>query len=252
MKYKSTDSVKKIIATMLKENTGQHMLDSGGDSGRMWQRNQKRDFDKEPKSHWEVYAPNKEVTVSGSTYHYLTKFLEVTSKSTKLNNEFQKFMDSQEDSYYLQDMEAFAEEHNDCQKYPFESEPRTINTYNDENIIDQILQYIVFCEDDEFYIILQIHGGADARGGYTEPTILHLPEDGADYFILAQYNVNAYEVGGDAGWYSDDAGNNWYPNNDEGESEDEWEFIEGEKFGEGKVIYKKTGKEIGFGVQFDY
>lgn len=44
------DSTKKIIRGMLKENTGTHMLDSGGDNGRMWQRNQDKDFDKEPYS----------------------------------------------------------------------------------------------------------------------------------------------------------------------------------------------------------
>ena len=44
-------NTKEIIYKMLTENTGIHMCDSGGEDGRMWQRNQKKsynDFDNEP------------------------------------------------------------------------------------------------------------------------------------------------------------------------------------------------------------
>ena len=40
--------MKDTIKSMLLENTGKHFLDSGGESGRHWQRNQQRDFDSEP------------------------------------------------------------------------------------------------------------------------------------------------------------------------------------------------------------
>ena len=42
------DETKAVIADMLQENTGRHMLDSGGAYGRNWERNQGRDFDSEP------------------------------------------------------------------------------------------------------------------------------------------------------------------------------------------------------------
>ena len=41
------DKLGTIVSEMLKENTGTHFLDSGGSYGRSWQRNQKRDFEKE-------------------------------------------------------------------------------------------------------------------------------------------------------------------------------------------------------------
>ena len=37
-------NTKEVIYKMLTENTGIHMCDSGGEDGRMWQRNQKKSF----------------------------------------------------------------------------------------------------------------------------------------------------------------------------------------------------------------
>lgn len=57
-----------IIYEMLTENTGRHMLDSGGDSGRAWQRNQAKsldDFKNEPRVYFE--AKYYSATLSPST-----------------------------------------------------------------------------------------------------------------------------------------------------------------------------------------
>jgi hypothetical protein len=35
------------------------------------------------------------------------------------------------------------------------------------------------------YIILQVHGGCDARGGYTKPRVFSLDYEGRDGFVLA-------------------------------------------------------------------
>ena len=46
--------IEQTIYNMLTENTGTHMLDSGGGSGRHWQRNQKKsieDFKKNQRPH---------------------------------------------------------------------------------------------------------------------------------------------------------------------------------------------------------
>ncbi len=42
------NQTEKKIAEMLKENTGRHMLDSGGAYGRHWERNQDKTFEDEP------------------------------------------------------------------------------------------------------------------------------------------------------------------------------------------------------------
>ena len=46
------DNINTIIYEMLTESTGKHMLDSGGDNNRHWQRNQQKsleDFENEPR-----------------------------------------------------------------------------------------------------------------------------------------------------------------------------------------------------------
>ncbi len=46
--------MKDTIISMLLENTGKHPMDSGGESGRRWQRNQFRDFESEEPISFEV------------------------------------------------------------------------------------------------------------------------------------------------------------------------------------------------------
>src|SRR4051812_31448625 len=85
-----------VVASMLVENTGTHMLDSGGAYGRSWQRNQAATkdinpvdyFEAEPASYWNwpsVYPhPNfregkdpsdfrAELHPTHSVYHWLTE-----------------------------------------------------------------------------------------------------------------------------------------------------------------------------------
>ena len=94
-----------------------------------------------------------------------------------------------------------------------EGEPWTENTYNGECILSQTLQYISCTIDNECIIILQVHGGCDVRGGYTEPRVF----DGGDEFLI--YNdatIGCVRCG--ASWFTDD-GYHWYPSNREGKLE---------------------------------
>src|SRR5690606_23393942 len=63
-------STEEVLASMLKENTGTHMLDSGGAYGRHWQRNQGRDFEaeKETELKFGIYNGKPEITVTHNTY----------------------------------------------------------------------------------------------------------------------------------------------------------------------------------------
>ncbi len=63
--------IKQTIFEMLKTNTGTHMLDSGGASGRAWQRNANKtlaNFEAEP-----LITGNKEDGETISLFHYLTE-----------------------------------------------------------------------------------------------------------------------------------------------------------------------------------
>ena len=219
------------IKEMLKENTGVHFLDSGGAYGRNWEKNQNRDFDNEPIL--EIYAySDDDVTFSINIYHYLINHLEINDKSEKYNKMFKAFIDKSDNSY-LADIENFADLFNNL---------GTTNTYNFENLLSQVLQYTIFEDNKEDkYIILQIHGGCDVRGGYTEPYIFYLPE--MDYFFIHMYNVFCTDKNGNS-WYSDDCGYNWYPDN----SKHELKFFVKDK----KVYDKKTKNELFFNVILEW
>jgi hypothetical protein len=55
-----------------------------------------------------------------------------------------------------------------------EGDPITCNTYNEECLLDQTLQFVYFVCDNTPYVILQVHGGCDVRGGYTTPVVFEV------------------------------------------------------------------------------
>jgi hypothetical protein len=193
---------KELIYKMLTENTGVHMLDSGGAYGRNWERNQVKtieDFENEPE---EVYTYSKrwnELSRTASVYHYLSQ-LQTDKVCDKFNAMPCEDWDA-EDVYgvskaqwewlneFFHDLEVIA----------------TFNTYNWDSDLSQILQgswiegYRVGI-GVERYLLLQIHGGCDARGGYTNAK-LFLPTDyGIINEDLDEYQhssvINEYLEGG--------------------------------------------------------
>lgn len=109
-----------------------------------------------------------------------------------------------------------------------EGEPMTVNTYNEENLLSQDMQFTYFELNHESYAVIQVHGGADVRGGYTRPQVFTCGStselavfdykngtiwcSGADH----QLNDQQLDLGGgcegpcdDAYWYTDD-GYHWY------------------------------------------
>ena len=52
-----------------------------------------------------------------------------------------------------------------------EGEPVCVNTYNHESLLDQVLQFVLFSGEYGEFVVLQIHGGCDVRGGYTKPRV---------------------------------------------------------------------------------
>lgn len=143
----------KAIEKMLKENTGTHFLDSGFENGRNWQQNQKTSFKDTPR-----------VTNDGtvSVYHYLSEILELDKVTSKINGFITKnqlhWVDSVAEEIELKDF--MYHDHFEFQE--------TINTYNHETNLSQILLFKYFEVNEEKYVLLQIHGGADVRGGYTD------------------------------------------------------------------------------------
>ncbi len=160
-----------ILAGMLTENTGSHFLDSGGAYGRAWEKNQGKEV--------ETFLAEPKVSTSGqmftiSTFHFLTNRLEFDEE---MNSKFESFASREEnkDNYWTTLGEDFLK--NELGLVEKSYDPmQWVNTYNGEDLLSQIIQYLPFEneEDSEWYVLLQIHGGCDARGGYTAPKVFRI------------------------------------------------------------------------------
>lgn len=65
-----------------------------------------------------------------------------------------------------------------------EGDPITVNSANGEDMLSQVIQFVYFTWNNEAYIILQIHGGADVRGGYTKPRVFRADSCGDETEIF--------------------------------------------------------------------
>lgn len=161
-----------VIAEMLRENTGTHFLDSGGDNGRHWQRNQGRQFDREHECSLTFRWGYPEVTIN--VYHFLAQHLEYNAE---LDGRFQRWAEDREDTCWLQDMQVWVESRPDAAGIYGEGEPVTVNTYNGEDLLSQTLQFVYWTDADGAHVLLQVHGGCDVRGGYTRPRAFDVRTD---------------------------------------------------------------------------
>lgn len=230
-----------VLKEMLVENTGRSILDSGGTPqydehgnytgstggyGRAYERNTLRDFDNEEAAavEFHVYTgslrkqskPELEVLYAANVYHWLLDRLEYDLEMDEL---FRKFC-AESDNTYLTDMvdwiEKIAEErgvevaggyYGDCAP-----ENAIINTWNHESVLSQDIQFLPFVLDDEPFVLLQIHNGADIRGGYTRPRVFG-PGRHCDLDPLYMFTDGSVACDTcDARWYTDD-GYHWYGDN---------------------------------------
>jgi len=179
MKLNETQSV---LLSMFTENTGKHMLDSGGAYGRNWQRNQS-------KSYAELASEYKTARGSIRTYKGESTFeLEATVNSlTYIENQtnyakqwdkafhsIAKKKEYEEDSW-MEFMETGFKEFLESQGCVF-GEEYGGNSYNGESALSQVIQWQSYSfetkEGKEHNIVaIQIYGGSDVRGGYSTPHI---------------------------------------------------------------------------------
>ena len=205
----------RAIAAMLVENTGSHFLDSGGAYGRAWQHTRAAyGLDSGlPNSRWHggprpTHDPSideiERVALAmregpmGSidpygmvivdTFHWLVERLEYVPA---LNRKFRRYIDK-----------LWAHSEAGANDWPYEpsaiekfvgvliergvtkqGDINSVNTYNGEDALSRTLQYTAFgVDEDDFlpegsYVALQIHGGADVRGGYTDARLFRMIGD---------------------------------------------------------------------------
>ena len=199
---KTTSNTKELVFSMLTENTGTHMCDSGGDNGRMWQRNANKclaDFENEPQELYQYDPKYNEIHRTVSVFHYLTNNLEVDNIAFNFNelntNAKDWEADCKEDNASLYGVSVNAWEYLTLMMPTEEEEyfdvevQRSWNTYNGDSDLSQILQGANLTINEEHYILIQIHGGADARGGYTDAKLFKCGDymDGMIHEYLREY-----------------------------------------------------------------
>lgn len=160
---------------MLTENTGIAMMDSGGENGRGWQKNAGKTaetFKAEPAVTHESDGESIHVTVSA--FHYLTQALSLDGTCEAFN------------ALPCEDWDGDAHGISKAQTEWLTVHGLEIgkawNTYNGESTLDTILQganVSLESEAEEYptYILMQVHGGADVRGGYTDAKLFKLEAD---------------------------------------------------------------------------
>lgn len=185
----------RALVRMLMENTGRHFLDSGGAYGRSWQRNQAtgmwqaKDWLATPEIWSDGGFGEKEESPGVftstdawptlSTFHFLRGRLEFNSQLTAwLIRE-----GNRSDDAWLVSMEEWAEERHEGDRNDYWGPGMGDYTYNRENLLSQDFQYSAFTYQDQPYVALQIHGGADARGGFTAPKVFAVTTDEAYSFM---------------------------------------------------------------------
>lgn len=186
----TTQTVEEIISSMLKENTGVALCDSGGSNGRMWQHNQGKDFSHEPEISGEIEqaSPGKfYFNWTISIYHYLINRLQLDDLCQEFNSKEVKDWNSEEFYGVSEEGEAWI-------KNNFFVEGSPINTYNGESNLSQVLQFQLLRSDiNELYVLLQIHGGCDVRGGYTDAKLFKLQKYDDCFGYDPSVSVSIYE-----------------------------------------------------------
>jgi len=182
--------LKNTIAAMMTENTGAHMLDSGGAYGRNWQRNAGMtcdDFQAMPAATLEIDLrkwqdkPHADVMLSVNIYHKLT------SGILELDDLCRQFNAMPVDDW---GSDLFGVSHSGENwlvenRFVWDDRHCGFNTYNWENNFSQILAGSFIARETEYwenkYVLLTIHGGCDARGGYTDAKLFKLCDHAEEY-----------------------------------------------------------------------
>jgi hypothetical protein len=174
-----------LVYKMLTENTGSHILDSGGAYGRHHERNAKKsidDFFDEPAE--QVTFDYGYLTRTLSVFHYLSELEldDVCREFNRLNDDAQDW-----DCDEVHGVSSKAWEY--LSSLGDVEIERSFNTYNGDSDLSQVLQgaFVKINTDEVSHVLIQIHGGCDVRGGYTDAKLFELQEPYYIHPYLMEY-----------------------------------------------------------------
>jgi hypothetical protein len=159
--------------SLCRENTGGHMLDSGGHYGRHWQK------DAIGEGEPVVTFPQDYALIN--TGVFLDKMMTIDKT---IQEEFEAFAEADD-----QKEQAWEDTVNDFVKSKGWGVCTSGNTYNEENSLNQDFLYAVlaynpddvgdwvYLGEEESVVIIRTHNGCDARGGFSMPLFCHSTND---------------------------------------------------------------------------
>jgi len=201
-----TITLEQTIASMLTENTGANMLDSGGANGRAWQRNLGKtveDFRAKPSAYAEVYLREWQGNLTAEVMPCVDVFHLLTSGVLELDDLCDEFnampVDDWGGNNFTNGVSSEGDDWLELNGFELKGD-EGFNTYNWASNHSQVMQGQVLTLDrdgEETYVLLQIHGGADVRGGYTDAKLFKFD------FLAEFYNLINEDCG-----FSDEEGEN--------------------------------------------
>lgn len=184
-------TLEQTIAAMLTENTGTHMLDSGGAYGRNWQRNQGASLEywqERPSATLEIYMREYNGKLTADLSPCVDIFHLLTGGALELDEYCRVFNKLPVDDWKseLLGVSLFQEEWLENRGFEWNIDD-TFNTYNWASNHSQVFQgQELTLFGDEKYLLLQIHGGCDVRGGYTDAKLFKLAQHAELYNVLTE------------------------------------------------------------------
>ena len=175
-------NLEQTIAAMLTENTGTHMLDSGGAAGRAWQQNlglTVDDFKAQPSATADIYVREYKGETVAEVIPCVNVFHLLTAGCLELDEYCHDFNALPVDDWKgdHSGVSFSGQQYLDTCLFTTE-ENGSFNTYNWCANHSAVLQGTMLERECEYgpenYVLIQIHGGADVRGGYTDAKLFKL------------------------------------------------------------------------------
>lgn len=191
--------IEQVIYDMLTESTGTHMLDSGGGSGRNWQRNQLKsidDFKNEP--HITILDKDTKYPYAEiSVFHHLVNTLEYLEDET---DHLIEWINQDPYEYWKNPNGRCISSMDTIEEYMAKNYANDdislvyhTNTYNGDCSLSQTLQYISVGDTYDCDVIaLSIHNGADVRGGYTDYKLFKINCESFYCSYMDEYEIQNY------------------------------------------------------------
>ena len=179
-----------VIDSLLKEQIGHCLGDSGGAYGYIYEKNREEGYLKglNPVEEWSNDG-ERELYVTIPVYDYLVYNLEKDDDTEQLEKKlFEQFKRCDFEPYEIFCVSDWLKTEG---KY-FGIEETGItpldytNTYNSDEYISQTLLYVCFSYDGDNYTLLEVHNGCDVRSGYTYPQLFKVKD--VEYFIMGQFD----------------------------------------------------------------